>query len=923
MEDSRDKIQTEAVEVIEAVLGGQRERYRDLVDRHADKVYAVAWSRLGDRHLAEEVVQETFIQGYQRLNQLKDPSKFLSWIVRIARNTAINLGIRHRNELKKRRRWAFEQPSPTEELSETEESNDSGEPVNKETLSEIMSGMRVSYRECLTLFYLEGKSIEASAQSLNITPGNFKTRLHRARTALRTQLEHHIEIQLNKLKPSEKARHAIMAVVVLKAPGSYGLKAFGVSVASLPVLNWFLFGAQFLSLLQMSLLWKWLDRLVMRNFKDPKSYEAQSFQSQSKRNLLMVLGMAIMFMVLAFFATRLNGMQFFAALFCIFVLQPTILLITQGPTTRHSMHLKVTLGIAIAGLGMIGYFFMQWPNYVQQFCFAGFIFLNTWATRNFPMGRDFSLFSRLAHRHSDDDVSTECEPVPIEPPNVQKSEIRSFVTYLAKEFHVVSMRSVNNGIWVRTTPYKSNPFSSILYAFWWKGASVIFLGYHGEFEAKLGQGDISKLPAHLFKGDLQKDQERINKQVTAGIRSAFTHWRLGDFKLTKKALGLGGDSDTFHVSPEKAKGNRMRVRLGIGCSIFLMVLSLSQFLTEEMIVPLDLWQMKEISLQEQDVRDFLNLLADGDTRGIQARKTFEQLRAHGHASPPVEFYSPTALSAVNNTFQREFDKLLEDRLIDTSYTKPAVYLSFMTQSYIPYSPVWEIQELNTTDWLQILDKKTPDWKVVMSGQYEGYTSIGIWPSTLHKQILFLQDGVNLEQLDFEETHKIIANNQYLDTTLSVGRNQPIVLEDMHGLFFLNNNDPFTDTWQALSILDLTGGLDSIDREACIEGLLRNYFGKGRFYVRSKKSRYKINGGPRAQFGARDTWAGFHSFRILNALDRVDDLDKWQFLLPSNTKRKVDVDDGEWPYSWFEIEAWCMQQEFRNYLRTMKDTNTKN
>ena len=70
MENSSDKMQTEEAEVIEDVLGGQRERYRDLVDRHADKVFAVAWSRLGDRHLAEEVVQETFIQGYQRLNQL-------------------------------------------------------------------------------------------------------------------------------------------------------------------------------------------------------------------------------------------------------------------------------------------------------------------------------------------------------------------------------------------------------------------------------------------------------------------------------------------------------------------------------------------------------------------------------------------------------------------------------------------------------------------------------------------------------------------------------------------------------------------------------------------------------------------------------------------------------------------------------------
>ena len=920
MENSSDKLQKEAAEVIEAVLRGQPERYRDLVDRHADKVFAVAWSRLGDRDLAEEAVQETFIQGYQRLNQLKDPAKFLSWIVRTARNTAINLGIRHRNELKKRRRWAVEQPSPTESLKESAEQDQ--QLVSTETLSESLSGMRASYRECLTLFYLEGKSIEASAQSLNISPGNFKTRLHRARQALRTQLEKQIETQLNQLKTSDNTRHAIMAAVMLKAPGSYGLKAFGMSVASLPVLNWLLFGAQFLSLLQMSLLWKWLDRLVMRNFKDPKSYEAQSFQSQSKRNLLMVLGMATLFMGCAYFAMRLNGMKFYAVFFCVLLIQPIILLITQGPVTRHSMHLKTTLAIAIAGLGMIGYFFLQWPSYLQQLCFALFILLSTLATRNFPMGRDFSLFSRLAHQHSNAEIN-ENDPPTDAPPNVKENEIRSFVTYLAKEFHIVSMRAVNEGIWVRTTPYKANPISSILYPFWWKGASTIFLSYNGKFRAKLGQGDIDKLPVFLFKGDLQNGRERINQLVTSAIGSAFTHWRCDELDQTRKALGLEGESETFHVTPDKAKGNRMRIRIGIGGSVFLALLCLFQFLVEEMIIPLDLWQMKEISLQEEDVRDFLNLLADGDTRGIQARKTFEQLRRFGHASPPLEFYSPTALSAVKNTFQNDFDKLLEGTATDNPNIKQDVYLSFMTQSYIPYSPLWDIPELNATDWLQILDKKTPDWKVVMSGQYEGYTSIGIWPSKLHKQLLFLQDRVDLKQLDFEETHKIIANNQYLDTTLSVGRYQPIALKNMHGLFFLNDNEPFTDTWKAISLLNLTGGLGGIDREACIDGLLRNYFGKGRFFVRSKRSRYKINSEPRARFGARDTWAAFHSLHILNALDRVDDLDNWKFLLPSNTTRKVDVDEGVWPYSWFELEAWCMQQEFRDYLKNMKDDkNTK-
>ncbi len=50
-----------------AVRGGDVERYRDLVERHERRVFAVAWSRLGDVALAEEATQEAFIRGYRRL----------------------------------------------------------------------------------------------------------------------------------------------------------------------------------------------------------------------------------------------------------------------------------------------------------------------------------------------------------------------------------------------------------------------------------------------------------------------------------------------------------------------------------------------------------------------------------------------------------------------------------------------------------------------------------------------------------------------------------------------------------------------------------------------------------------------------------------------------------------------------------------
>jgi RNA polymerase sigma-70 factor, ECF subfamily len=70
---------------VAAVRSGDAERYRELVERHERRVYAVAWSRLGDAALAEEVTQEAFIRAYHRLWLLGDGAKFSGWVATIAR----------------------------------------------------------------------------------------------------------------------------------------------------------------------------------------------------------------------------------------------------------------------------------------------------------------------------------------------------------------------------------------------------------------------------------------------------------------------------------------------------------------------------------------------------------------------------------------------------------------------------------------------------------------------------------------------------------------------------------------------------------------------------------------------------------------------------------------------------------------------
>ena len=191
---------------VEAVKLGDGERYRELVERYEQKVYAVAWCRLGNPDLAREATQEAFIKGYRQLAFLNQGGKFAAWITAIARNAAINLGIRQRNDLKKHARWALE-TDPTPESAPPEE------PFSPQSLSAALAALPVHHRESLVLFYLEGKSITEAAASLGVSETAFKTRLHRARGILREQLEDGLGESLGRLRPRHALAPGIMALL--------------------------------------------------------------------------------------------------------------------------------------------------------------------------------------------------------------------------------------------------------------------------------------------------------------------------------------------------------------------------------------------------------------------------------------------------------------------------------------------------------------------------------------------------------------------------------------------------------------------------------------------------------------------------------------------------------------------------------------
>src|ERR1700752_5267935 len=76
--------------IVRAVLAGDKEAYGALVPAHSSTVFRVAFRITGNEADAEEIVQEAFLRGYQRLESYQERSAFGTWIYRIAVNCALN-----------------------------------------------------------------------------------------------------------------------------------------------------------------------------------------------------------------------------------------------------------------------------------------------------------------------------------------------------------------------------------------------------------------------------------------------------------------------------------------------------------------------------------------------------------------------------------------------------------------------------------------------------------------------------------------------------------------------------------------------------------------------------------------------------------------------------------------------------------------
>jgi RNA polymerase sigma-70 factor (ECF subfamily) len=200
----------EDLALVEASTSGDIAAFEELVRRYDRKLLRIAQQVTHKLEDAEEVVQETFLKVFQKLNQFQRNSKFSTWLIRIALNESFL-------KLRKRRSYAQESPleyeDPNGDHLPLDVADWSPNPEQLYSRSELQEILRKALEELLpalrVVFVLrdvEGLSIKEAAAVLDLHPSAVKARLYRARLQLREQLGKYFR------QPLRQAQNSVLPI---------------------------------------------------------------------------------------------------------------------------------------------------------------------------------------------------------------------------------------------------------------------------------------------------------------------------------------------------------------------------------------------------------------------------------------------------------------------------------------------------------------------------------------------------------------------------------------------------------------------------------------------------------------------------------------------------------------------------------------
>jgi RNA polymerase sigma-70 factor (ECF subfamily) len=152
--------------------------------RHRTLIFRTAYGLTGDRHAAEEVLQDTFARAYRHRATLLPDRSPIPWLHRVALNLCYSRLDRRRIRAEPIGESTARLPDAAVEPSERAEQHEL-----RQIVREGIASLPVKHQGVVVLYYLNGLSLQETADVLDVRVGTVKSRLHYALTNLRNHLE--------------------------------------------------------------------------------------------------------------------------------------------------------------------------------------------------------------------------------------------------------------------------------------------------------------------------------------------------------------------------------------------------------------------------------------------------------------------------------------------------------------------------------------------------------------------------------------------------------------------------------------------------------------------------------------------------------------------------------------------------------------
>lgn len=168
-------------QLVGAVLDGDRQAFRLLVERHEDVLFRRALAIVGDPDVAADAVQDAFIQAYERLARCSDPDRFGGWVYRMLRNRCLD-------ELRAARRRNRPLTDAQAVRSNDDPEADLERGGLRQAIRAALAALSPGHREAFVMKHVDGLSYDEMQAATGVARSALKMRVKRAREALETTL---------------------------------------------------------------------------------------------------------------------------------------------------------------------------------------------------------------------------------------------------------------------------------------------------------------------------------------------------------------------------------------------------------------------------------------------------------------------------------------------------------------------------------------------------------------------------------------------------------------------------------------------------------------------------------------------------------------------------------------------------------------